>query len=449
MMKKKSKKADLSILFGGYLDLTQENIPLLPAHVFSLQEGSIQKITKATKDWKKKSPAKKYIDASHLIASPGLINAHTHLAMTLFRGLAEDMEFQRWLHDYIFPIESQLVDREFVKVGTDLGLWESLLAGVTTMADMYYFMDVVADRVDKAGLRALIGQTVMDLPVPDDKKKTGEAYKILTAMISKYKKNPRITPCISPHAPYTCSDETYIKAANFAKENNIPLHTHVSETRFEVEESLKTFQKTPIERLHKLGVFKAQTIIAHGVHVTDSEMGVLREYGVGVIHNPESNMKIKAGVAPIKKYLHHKVRLGIGTDGAASNNNLNLLQELGSGARLQKLQNAPEETSARDFFRMATLGGAKALGLEKEIGSLEVGKRADIVGFNLNQPHLLPLHDVVNQLVYASSGLEAELVLCDGKVLLEDGEPTQVNTTRLQKDALLWKNKIQKFLKSK
>lgn len=415
--------------------------------VVSVHNGKIVKIEKRNGALPK---ARQYIDGSHKLMMPGLINGHTHLAMTLFRGLAEDLPFEEWLHDYILPIEAKLLDKDFVRVGTELALWECMRFGTTTVADMYYFTDTVAECVDRVGLRGILAETTMDFPQPDDKAGAGTNYKILDANIKKYKNHERITPAIGPHAPYSCSDKNLKTALNYAKKNKIPLLIHVSETEKEVKDSIKQYKKTPVERLNKIGITTHPSVFAHCVHLTSKDLKILSKSKSSVVHNPESNMKLKCGVAPIRKIIDSDINLGLGTDGCASNNNLNLFEEMDTALKLQKLMSENIlDVKAEDILYMATLGGAKALGFDKKIGSLEVGKQADFIMLNLNAPQMIPLHDIVSQLVLSATGAEVETVVCDGIIIFENKRPVHLNIEKLVKEVNEYQSKISKFLSQK
>ena len=366
--------------------------------------------------------AEKTIDASRKIVMPGLINGHTHLPMSLFRGLADDLPFEEWLHKYILPLEGRLVSPEFVRVGTELAALECIQRGVTTVCDMYYFEDEIADVLDKAGLRALVGETVADFPQPDDKEKKGENYAILERMITKYGREGRIIPTVAPHAPYTCSDETLTQALTFARKHHIPITIHVSETKAEVAASLKQFDMSPVERLQKLGFGEYnRCIYAHCVHLSDKDIAILAKDKTGVVHNPESNMKLGSGTAPVRELLAKGVIMGIGTDGAASNNDLNLFGEMDTACKLQKLAHADNTAmTAIQALRMATEGGAQALGIDAYVGSLEPGKYADLIVVDTDSVNMQPLHNPASQLVYATTGTEVETVICHGKILMEE-----------------------------
>ncbi|MEO5668004.1 MAG: amidohydrolase, partial [Bdellovibrionota bacterium] len=281
--------------------------------------------------------AKKTKDYGEAWIIPGLINAHTHLPMTLFRGFSDDVPLQEWLTKYIFPAEARLVNPEFCRIGTEIAALEAMLSGTTCFADMYYFEPDIADVMDKSGLRAFLGESVIDFPAPDNKKMDGNDYRLLEELIERTKGHSRLSAMIAPHAPYTCSDATLKKAAAFAKAKNILLSIHVSETTFEVGESAKNFKMTPVERLLGLGVMDTPAIFAHCVHVTDSDIEIMAKKPVAAIYNPESNMKLGSGATRVRKMLDSGVTVALGTDGCASNNDLNMIREMDTGAKLQKL----------------------------------------------------------------------------------------------------------------
>lgn len=365
----------------------------------------------------------KFIDAGSNIVLPGLINGHTHLSMSLFRGLADDLPFQKWLFDYIIPLESRLVNEDFVRLGARQGLLESLRRGVTTVCDMYYFSNAVADAVDQIGMRAVVAQAVLDLPTPDDPQKQGRAFELLDRLSEKYKNHSRIDVAVGPHAPYTCEDETIRRCRKWADAHGAVAVMHVSETAHEVAESVQRHGKTPVARLNELGLWNGPAIIAHGVHLSDPDLQIVKQRGVSVVTNPESNMKLGSGVCEVRKLRGLGIAVGIGTDGAASNNDLSIFREMDSTAKLQKLTHANNTAlTAWDALSMATIDGARALHIADRVGSLEVGKRADFVSVSLRDPHMWPVYDVASLLVYAADGSEVETTVCDGKVLMHQNE---------------------------
>lgn len=364
--------------------------------------------------------SKAFRDLKNTWMMPGLINAHTHLPMTLFRGYSDDVPLQDWLTKHIFPAEARLVNPEFVRIGSELAALEALHSGTTCMADMYYFETDIADIMDQSGMRAFLGQSVIDFPAPDNKKLDGSDYKLMDALIERCQNNNRLHAMIAPHAPYTCSDETLKKAAAYAKNREILLSIHVSETAHEVAESLKIHSQTPVARLQKLGVLDTPSLFAHCVHVTDEDIAIMAKSPVSAIYNPESNMKLGSGAAPIRKMLDQGVSVGLGTDGCASNNDLNMIREMDTGAKLQKLSLSDNSAiTAQELIKLATVNGARALGIDNSIGSLKVGLEADLIGIDLNHAHLQPVHEIAS-LIYSLQGFEVKDVYVAGKALVQD-----------------------------
>ena len=356
------------------------------------------------------------VDASGKVVIPGLINTHTHVPMTLFRGLADDLDLQEWLTQHIFPAEAKNVDEEFVRAGTRLALVELIRGGTTTFNDMYYFEDAIADETARAGMRAVVGQTLIDFPAPDFK--TFDAgLDGARAFVRKWENHPLITPAIAPHAPYTVSEENLLKSRKLADELKAPIHIHVAEAADETEFVQKNHKGLrPIEYLEKIGFFGPKTIAAHVIQANESELLILKNREVGVAHNPQSNMKLAAGVAPVPSMLRLGMRVGLGTDGAASNNDLNLWEEMDTAAKLHKLfLGDPKVASAEEMFTMATIGGARALHLEDQIGSLEIGKRADIVIVDFDRPNQTPFYNIYSHLVYATKADSVHSVMIEGR----------------------------------
>ncbi|HZI18742.1 MAG TPA: amidohydrolase [Pyrinomonadaceae bacterium] len=364
--------------------------------------------------------ARRVIDARGRAVVPGLVNGHTHVPMTLFRGLADDLELNEWLTKYIFPAEAKNVTEEFVRVGTRLGLAEMVRSGTTTYCDMYYFEDAIAEETARAGVRGVLGETVIDFPVPDNKT-WPDAMRYVERYVSKWKNHPLITPAVAPHAPYTVSEEHLREVRAFADRTNTTVVIHVAETRKEVEDISQQKGARPVEYLARIGFLGPRTIAAHTVHLTEGEIGLLRRHGVGSIHNPQSNMKLASGVAPVPQMLRAGVFVGLGTDGAASNNDLDLWEEIDTAAKLHKVSTFdPRVVSAYEALHMATLGGARALHLDKEIGSIEEGKRADLAVVDLGGLHQTPLYNVYSHLVYATKGSDVRTVVIEGRVVMQE-----------------------------
>lgn len=383
------------------------------------------------------------LDQPNAILIPGFINAHTHAAMSLFRGVANDRKLEDWLQNFIFPAEARNVDREFVRWGTRLALLEMALSGTTTFADMYYFEDVVAEETKRAGLRGVLGSTVIGFPAPDFK--TTEAMLAgAEAFLSKYENDPLIVPAVAPHAIYTTSDEVLRAAREVADRHQKPLLIHLAETKTEFDEAKAKRGKTPAETLSDLGVLSGKTLVAHAVWLEDNDIALLAAHAVGVAHNPSSNMMLASGIARIPQLLARGVAVGLGTDGVAgSNNDHDLMEEMDLAAKLQKVATGdPTALSARQVFEMATIGGARALGLGHVIGSIEVGKFADLVSLRLDTPRSQPLYDVYAQIVYALKGTDVMDVMVNGAMIVRGGQMQTINTAETLAKAEEYRQKI-------
>jgi 5-methylthioadenosine/S-adenosylhomocysteine deaminase len=363
--------------------------------------------------------AKKTIEARGTLVLPGMINGHAHAAMSLFRGVAEDHSLDDWLQRYIFPAEARNVTEDFVFWGTRLGVLEMLRGGVTTYADMYYFEDVVARVTKEAGMRGVLGQTILDFPAPDHKTPAA-ALAYTQKYIERWKGDPLITPAIAPHSIYTLSTETLKLAAELARANGAPILMHIAEAPFESERSRARHGGSPVNYLERIGLLGADVVGAHCVWVDATDIATLLKRGVGTVHNPSSNMKLASGVMPVVDLLTAGVPVGLATDSAASNNNQDLFQEMNVAAKLQKVMRMdPRALPARQVVEMATIGGARALHLDKQIGSLEVGKQADVVLIGTGATHSTPMYNVYSQLVYALNAHDVLTVVIAGKIVME------------------------------
>jgi 5-methylthioadenosine/S-adenosylhomocysteine deaminase len=360
------------------------------------------------------------IDATGKVVMPGLINTHTHAAMVMYRGLGNDLALMDWLQKYIFPAEAKTVSPEFVGIGTRLAALEMIQSGTTLFADMYYFEEEVARVTKQAGLRGVLGQTVIEFPVPDAKT-PADALRRAEAFAQEFAGDALITPSIAPHAVYTLDSATLRAASDLAKKYGIPLQIHLAETAAEIGLSMERHKQRPVALLDSLGFWAPVTIGAHGVWITDAEIAVLQQRHVGVSNNPESNMKLASGTAPVVAYRQAGVAVGLGTDGAASNNDLDMFEAMRQAAFQQKLVTMdPRVISAPEALEMATIGGARVLGQEARVGSLEAGKLADLIIVGMSRPRQVPLFDPVSQLVYASRGDDVETTIVNGKVLMRD-----------------------------
>ena len=382
------------------------------------------------------------IDATGQVVMPGLINTHTHAAMTLFRGLADDRSLMDWLNNYIFPAEAKMVSPEFVRAGTRLAALEMIQSGTTTFADMYYFEDEVARETRAAGMRGILGQTIIQFPVADAKT-PADGLARAEAFIKAFKGDPLITPAVAPHALYTLDGPTLKAARDLSRRYDVPTLIHLAETRDEVKTAQERHATSPVAYLDSLGFFGPGVLAAHGIYVEESEMPLLKEKGVGISHNPESNMKLASGVAPVTAYLRAGVAIGLGTDGAASNNDLDMFEAMRMASLLQKVQtNDPTAVSAQTAVDMATIGGARAMGLDKQIGSLEPGKRADLIVVNMSAARQTPMYDPISHLVYVTRGDDVRTTIVNGKVLMRDRKMLTLDEDAILRDARMWADKV-------
>jgi 5-methylthioadenosine/S-adenosylhomocysteine deaminase len=411
------KPADLLLTNGILLTLVPGSEPILQG-ALAIAEGRIAALgTKANVE--RLFGAAKTIDARSGLIMPGLINAHNHAAMTCFRGMADDLPLMDWLTRYIFPAESKS-EGDQVYWSTLLACAEMIRAGTTTFCDMYLFEDRVAQAGREAGLRALVGEVLYDFPSPNYGP-IEKGFEYTEVLINRWRGDPLVRIAVEPHALYTCSPVLLKRCQELADRHGLPMVIHVAETRSELEEISKKYGKTPVDYMESLGLLSPSLIACHCVWLTEAEMDLLARRGVKVVHNPESNMKLASGVAPIPELLARGVTVGLGTDGCASNNNLDLFQEMDSAAKLHKVHRLdPTVMPSEVVLEMATLGGAKVVGLEKEIGSLEVGKKADIIILDLNRPHLQPIYNIISHLVYSATGADVRDVIIDGKLIMQD-----------------------------
>ena len=388
------------------------------------------------------------LDRPDAILAPGLIDTHTHAAMSLFRGIADDKKLQDWLNNYIFPAEAKNVTPDFVRWGTRLGCLEMLLGGTTTFTDMYYFEDVVAEVAKEAGMRGVLGETIIGFPVADAKT-PAEALQFTEKYLTRFRNDPLVTAAVAPHALYTNSDETLIAARALANKYNAPLLIHLSETRQENDDSLSTRHMTPTKVLDTLGVLTGRTVAAHCVWVDEADMAILKARGVGIAHCPSSNMKLASGVAPVVRMLALDLPVGLGPDGpAGSNNDFNMFEEMDLAAKLAKVTTLnPEVLPASTALEMATIRGARALGMEKEIGSLETGKRADLILVRVDRPNAVPMYDPISQMVYALKGEDVRDVMVNGKPVVRDARILTLNEAQILQKAAEYRVKVSASLK--
>ena len=388
-----------------------------------------------------------HLPGDNRVVMPGLINGHSHAAMTLLRGVADDLGLLDWLNNYIFPAEVEFVDAEFVRIGTELACWEMIRGGTTTFVDMYYYPDVIAQVVESCGMRAFVSATIIDQRSPDAEGAADSIEKGIVFVNNWKNRNTRITPIFGPHANYTLNAEQLAATRAAANDAGVPISIHMSESPYELEYSKQTYGMTSIELFESIGFLDGPTIGAHVVWPTEAEIGILAERRVGVIHNPTSNMKIASGISPVTDMLNAGVLVGLGTDGAASNNDLDMWEEMRLAAFLQKVDKMdPEVLSASTVLRMATSGGAAAVGLGDKIGTLAVGMRADVIQVSFDDVHFVPTYDVISHLVYVADEQDVASVTVDGKLLMHDGEFLTINTERVAKEAVELAERIQAAL---
>ena len=379
--------------------------------------------------------ARDTIDAAGKVVMPGLINTHGHAAMVMYRGLGNDLALMDWLQKYIFPAEAKTVSPEFVRIGTRLALLEMIQSGTTMYADMYYFEEEVARVTKEAGLRGVLGQTVIEFPVPDAKT-PADALKRAEAFAKDFAGDELITPSIAPHAVYTLDAATLTAASDLAKKLNIPLQIHLAETQAEIGMSQERHKMRPVAFLDSLKFWAPITIGAHGVWISPDEIQVLKQRNVGISNNPESNMKLASGTAPVVGYRAAGVDVGLGTDGAASNNDLDMFEAMRQAAFQQKLVTMdPRAISAPEALELATIGGARVLGQQARIGSLEHGKRADLIIVNMDRPRQAPLFDAVAQIVYVSRGDDVDTTIVNGRILMRGRRMLTLNEARVLAEA--------------
>ncbi len=417
------------IVYGDYV-LTMENMDtegrgIIEKGAVAVSDGKIVAVGPA-KEIEISYDAIKTISGEGRILMPGLINGHTHSAMTLLRGLADDLPLMEWLQNYIFPMEGRFVDKEFVEIGVRLACLEMIKGGTTTFADMYFHPKTAVDTIDQCGMRAIIGAPMIDFPSPgfdgwDDSMQAG--VKFVRDM--KANAHPRITPAFAPHAPYTVSPEHLVEVLEVASQENVPILMHVAESETEVADIKDRYGKRPVEHVASLGMLDHPMAAAHVVHPDEAEITMLAGSKISAVHNPTSNMKLASGVAPVPAMIKAGVKVGLGTDGAASNNDLNMWEEIRMTALLHKVTSGdPTAMPAGDVLRMATSMGAAAIDMESDIGTLTSGKRADMIQLTIDRPHLTPLYNVISHLVYAANATDVVTTIVEGSVLMENGEVT-------------------------
>jgi 5-methylthioadenosine/S-adenosylhomocysteine deaminase len=407
------------VIEGGSLLTMSETMDVIDNPVIGIRDGKIAFITCGDIHGANSYTAKNVLCAHGCLIMPGLINTHTHLPMVCFRGLADDLPLMDWLHNHIFPAESKFVTRNMVYAGAMLAIQEMILSGTTTFCDAYFYESEVARAAFDSGMRGVVSQGFIDFPETTAPEKIAD---IAERFISKWQlKSPLIIPALACHSPYTCSPETLTSVKDAARKADVLYSIHVSETKEEVAIVKERFGKTPVQHLKDIEILDDRTLAVHCIWLEDYEMEMLSASNVKVSHNPESSMKLAAGCAPIPIFIEKGIAVGLGTDGSASNNDLDMFREMGTAAKLHKvIQMDSTVMDAKTVLKMATINGAKALGLEDRIGSIEPGKCADLIIVDAKKPHLAPMHSCYSQLVYAASGADVKTSIIGGKIVMQD-----------------------------
>ncbi len=426
--------ADRRVIENGFVTIKDDTIVAIGVGVPHMPNGPIF--------------AKRSIDAKGALVLPGFINGHTHVPMTLLRGLHDDVTLDDWLRKYIFPAEAKNVTEDFVRWGTRLAAAEQIRSGVTTFADMYYFEDAVAEETKAAGMRGVLGETFLDFPAPDNKT-NGAMLEYTEKFLKRWRNDPLIHAAVAPHSIYTCSPKTLQDSAALARKYHAPILIHVAEMKKELDDSLKQNGLTPVQYLEKLGILGPDVLAAHCIFVDEKDRKILADRQVGCVHNPSSNMMLASGVAPVIEERAAGIAVGLGTDGpAGSNNDLDLMEEMDLAAKLQKITKMdPRALGAKSVVEMATIDGAKALHMEKEIGSLEIGKKADIILISLDEPNAVPVYDIYAQLAYALKGSDVETVIIGGRVVMRDHKLLTLNEPEILAKAREYGKKVEASLK--
>jgi len=440
-----SPSVDL-IVEGSYVVTMDENQSVIKDGAVASKDGLIVALGPA-KDINSQYTAAEHVPGDNRIVMPGLVNGHSHAAMTLLRGVADDLPLIEWLNDYMFPAEVEFVDAEFVRIGTELACWEMIRGGTATFVDMYYYPDVIASVVESCGLRAMVSATVIDQRSPDAENAADSIKKGLEFLGRWKDRNSRIIPIFGPHANYTLNADQLKETRAAANEAGVSISIHMSESLFELQYSKDTYGMTSIEFFESIGFLDGPTIAAHVVWPTETEIPILAERRIGVIHNPSSNMKLASGVSPVTEMLRAGVLVGLGTDGAASNNDLDMWEEMRLAAFLQKVDRMdPEVLSAQTVLTMATSGGAEAIGLRDQIGALTVGMKADLIQVSFDDVHFVPTYDVISHLVYVADEQDVATVIVDGKMLMRDKAVLTVDIQRVAGEARELAGRIQAAL---
>lgn len=423
-------------------------IPIIPRnlvldyHSIAVNHNKIIAIL-PTSEAKKHYHADKVHELNDHVVLPGFVNSHAHSPMTLFRGLADDLKLMDWLENHIWPAEVASINPDFIRDGMQLAMAEMLLSGTTCFNEHYFYPDIIAQCVAEAGMRACVGMLIMSVPTPYSQT-AEEAFQKAEHCLAKGAPNSLIQFSLGPHSPYATDDSILLKIKKLSEEMNLLIHMHIHETADEVERGLKEYNKRPMQRLAELDFLSPRLQAVHMTQTTEEDIKLLKQSGAHVVHCPEGNLKLSSGCCPVQKIRHAGINIAIGTDGAASNNNLDMFGEMRTAALLGKMvANDPTATSATDVLEMATLGGAKALHLEHEIGSLETGKSADFIAVNLNEVNTQPVYNPISQLVYACHSTQVTDVWIAGKQLVKNKQLQTINQNQCLAIAQSWQSKLE------
>ncbi len=423
---------DMLVIGGTVLTMEPDSEPIKSGAV-AVADGRIAAVGPA-EELLELSPSGNVLNAGNSIILPGLVNTHSHLAMTLLRGIADDIPLKEWLEQHIWPVESEYMDRETVRLGTELATAEQLLAGVTTTTDMYFFGDEVSAVLAEAGMRGVVAESLIDIPTPRCATPE-EMFEKQRELLDMYSDHPLITPSVAAHSPYSVSAANLVKEAELAEEYEVSMQIHLAETTWEVEKLLGEKGVSPVAYLADLGVLSERTVAAHCVHVSSEDIELLAEFEAGVSHNPVSNLKLASGVSPVPAMVANGVKVGLGTDGAASNNTLDLLRDMQLAALLHKgIIGNPTVLPARTMLEMVTINGARVLGLEN-IGTLTEGREADLVCIAVDGPHTAPMYDPYSHLVFAARSSDVRHVMIRGQVVVRNHELQTMDRERIEAQA--------------
>lgn len=430
-----------TLLYPRWIIPIEPHNTYLDHHAIALDQGRIKAILPQA-EAAERFAAKETARLENHAVLPGLINAHTHHPMVLFRGVADDLMLMDWLQNHIWPAEKKWLDADFCYDGTQLALLEMLRSGTTCFNDHYLFSDSIGKAISAAGMRGVIGGFVIDFPT-NYAQSADEYLAKANDLCHNWRNHPLIKVSIAPHAPYSVSDETFIKVKAFAEKHSVRIHLHLHETTDEINQSLKQYQKRPLRRMYELGLVSAQLECVHMTQIDAEDIKILQQTKAHIVHCPCSNLKLASGITPVKQLLDAGINVAIGTDGAASNNDLDMFNELHFAAMLAKVAaKDPTAFNAAEALRTATLGGARALGLEQEVGSLEAGKAADIIAVDLSAINTQPVYNPISQLVYAVNSSQVTDVWVAGKRLLKEKQFTAMDEIEILKKAREWRNKI-------